>query len=64
VRGDHLPKAVRQLKRELGNGSFVGGMKLPRALAELELIDEYEFVVQPRLGVRPGAVALRCEPRR
>ena len=25
-------------------------MKLPRALAELGLIDEYEFVVQPRLA--------------
>ena len=25
-------------------------MKLPLALAELELIDEYEFVVQPRLA--------------
>jgi dihydrofolate reductase len=28
---------------------LVGGVKLPRALAELGLIDEYEFVVQPRL---------------
>jgi dihydrofolate reductase len=28
---------------------FVGGVKLPLALAELGLIDEYEFVVQPRL---------------
>ena len=25
-------------------------MKLPMALAELGLIDEYEFVVQPRLA--------------
>jgi len=29
----------------------VGGVKLPLALAELRLIDEYEFVVQPRLAV-------------
>jgi hypothetical protein len=29
---------------------FVGGVKLPLALAELGLIDEYEFVVQPRLA--------------
>jgi dihydrofolate reductase len=29
---------------------FVGGVKLPQALAELGLIDEYEFVVQPRLA--------------
>jgi len=48
VRGD-LGKAVQQLKRESGKGLFVGGVKLPLALAELGLIDEYEFVVQPRL---------------
>jgi dihydrofolate reductase len=28
----------------------VGGVKLPLALTELGLIDEYEFVVQPRLA--------------
>ena len=28
----------------------MGGVKLPRALAELGLIDEYEFFVQPRLA--------------
>ena len=48
MRGD-LGDAVRELKREPGNGLFVGGVKLPLALAELGLIDEYEFVVQPRL---------------
>jgi dihydrofolate reductase len=48
VRGD-LEKAVQQLKRESGKGLFMGGVKLPLALAELGLIDEYEFVVQPRL---------------
>ena len=48
VRGD-LGKAVQQLKREPGKGLFVGGVKLPLALAELGLIDEYEFVVQPRI---------------
>ena len=48
VRGD-LGKAVQQLKQESGKGLFVGGVKLPLALAELGLIDEYEFVVQPRL---------------
>ena len=50
VRGDHLGKAVQELKRESGEGLFVGGVKLPLALAELGLIDEYEFVVQPRLA--------------
>jgi dihydrofolate reductase len=49
VRGD-LGTAVQQLKRESGKGLFVGGVKLPMALAELGLIDEYEFVVQPRLA--------------
>src|SRR5919205_4677625 len=49
VRGD-LGHAVEQLKREPGNGLFVGGVTLPLALAELGLIDEYEFVVHPRLA--------------
>lgn len=49
VRGD-LGKAVRQLKQVPGKGLFVGGVKLPLALAELGLIDEYEFVVHPRLA--------------
>jgi len=48
VRGD-LETAVRQLKRESGKGLFVGGVKLALALTELGLIDEYEFVVHPRL---------------
>src|SRR5690349_10044709 len=48
VRGD-LGKAVQELKRESGKGLLTGGLKLPLALAELGLIDEYEFVVQPRL---------------
>jgi dihydrofolate reductase len=49
VRGD-LGKAVQQLKRESGKGLFLGGVKLPLALAELGLIDEYEFVVHPRVA--------------
>jgi dihydrofolate reductase len=49
VRGD-LEKAVGQLKRESRRGLFVGGVKLALALAELGLIDEYEFVVHPRLA--------------
>ena len=48
VRGD-LGEAVQELKRKSGQGLFVGGVKLPLALAELGLIDEYEFVVHPRL---------------
>ncbi len=49
VRGD-LGEAVQQLKREPGKGLFVGGVTLPLALAELGLIDEYEFVVHPRIA--------------
>src|SRR5438552_589502 len=49
VRGDP-GKAVQQLKRESGRGLVVGGVTLPQALAELGLIDEYEFVVQPSLA--------------
>jgi dihydrofolate reductase len=48
VRGD-LAKTVQQLKQQPGRGLFTGGVKLPMALAELGLIDEYEFVVHPRL---------------
>ncbi len=49
VRGD-LAKAVQQLKQEPGRGLLTGGVKLPLALAELGLIDEYEFLVHPRLA--------------
>jgi len=48
LRGD-LGTAVQQLKEESGMGLFVGGVTLPLALAELGLIDEYEFVVHPRV---------------
>ncbi len=49
VRGD-LKKAVQQLKSESGRGLLTGGVKLPLALAELGLIDEYDLVVQPRIA--------------
>ena len=48
IRGD-LREAVQQLKREPGKGVAAGGVKLGLALAELGLIDEYEFVVHPRI---------------
>jgi dihydrofolate reductase len=57
VRGD-LRKAVQQLKQEPGNGLGVGGVTLPLALAELGLIDEYEFVVHPSVaGHGPSLLA-------
>jgi dihydrofolate reductase len=49
LRGD-LAKAVQRLKRASGKGLYVAGVKLPLALTELGLIDEYEFVVHPRLA--------------
>jgi dihydrofolate reductase len=49
VRGD-LGKVVQQLKRMCGKGLFVGGVKLPQALAELGLIDEYEFILHPQVA--------------
>ena len=55
VRGD-LGTAVQQLKQEPGKGLFTGGVTLPLALAELGLIDEYEFVVHPRIA----AMGRRC----
>jgi dihydrofolate reductase len=49
VRGD-LAEAVQRLKEQPGKGLLTGGVTLPRALAELGLIDEYEFVLHPRLA--------------
>lgn len=51
VRGD-LGQAVQRLKQEPGKGLWVGGVTLPLALADLGLIDEYEFLVQPVLAGR------------
>jgi dihydrofolate reductase len=49
LRGD-LRTAVEQLKQQPGEGILTGGRQLPMALAELGLIDEYEFVVHPRIA--------------
>ncbi len=60
VRGD-LGDAVRELKAEPGKGLATGGVQLPLALAELGLIDEYEFVVHPRLvGHGPTPIPTHC----
>ena len=57
VRGD-LGTAVQQLKRESGKGLFVGGVKLPLALAELGLIG-----LLSRLEFGSGPVSMRYELR-
>ena len=49
LQGD-LGQSVQRLKEESGGGLFVGGVTLPLALADLGLIDEYEFLVQPVLA--------------
>jgi dihydrofolate reductase len=49
VHGD-LGTAVQKLKQESGKGLLAGGVRFPLALTELGLIDEYEFVVHPRLA--------------
>lgn len=49
VRGD-LKRAVQQMKQQPGSAISVGGLTLPLALAEMGLIDEYEFVVHPRIA--------------
>lgn len=49
IRGD-LGQAVQRLKQQPGKGLFTGGVTLPLALAEMGLIDEYEFVVHPRIA--------------
>jgi len=57
VRGD-LRTAVQALKEQPGKGLLTGGVTLPLALAELGLIDEYEFVVHPRVvGHGPTVLA-------
>jgi len=47
-----LERKVRKIKEESGKGIFVAGISLAQALTELALIDEYEFVVHPRLAGR------------
>ncbi|GAC47968.1 dihydrofolate reductase family protein [Gordonia aichiensis] len=49
IRRDELESTVRELKAQPGNGIVTGGVTLPLALAELDLIDSYEFIVHPRI---------------
>jgi dihydrofolate reductase len=51
IRGD-LVTAVKRLKQAPGKPIGLGGVQLPLALAELGLIDEYEFMVHPRIAGR------------
>lgn len=49
VRGD-LTAAVTHIREQSPRGVMLGGVRLPLALAALGLIDEYEFVVHPRIA--------------
>ncbi|NMO01805.1 deaminase [Gordonia sp. TBRC 11910] len=49
LRGD-LRTAIEELKAQPGGSLAVGGVQLPLALAQWDLIDEYEFVVHPRIA--------------
>jgi len=48
VHGD-LENEIRKLKQEPGKDILVGGVDLPSQLIELDLIDEYCFVIHPVL---------------
>lgn len=62
VRGD-LATVVQQLKAQPGEGLYVGGVTLPLTLADLGLIDEYEFVVHPVVaGHGPRLLSGLSEP--
>lgn len=50
VRGKDLEETVRRLKSQPGRGLLTGGVQLPLVLAQLGLIDEYVFIVQPRIA--------------
>lgn len=63
IRGKDLEKTIRQLKQQPGNGLYTGGVTLPKALAEMGLIDEYEFLVHPGLvGHGPAPFAGLSKP--
>jgi len=51
LRGD-LREAIENLKRQPGKPLYVCSIKLAQSLTELGLIDEYEFVIHPRLAGR------------
>ena len=59
---DDLAKSIQALKHQPGSAKgrhiSLGGVTLPLALAQLDLIDEYEFVIHPRVaGTGPTLLA-------
>lgn len=49
VSGD-LKRSIERIKQETDGVISLGGVKLPLSLARLDLIDEYQFVIQPRIA--------------
>ena len=43
----NLQDEILKLKQEQGNNILLGGVDIPSQLIELDLVDEYYFVVQP-----------------
>ncbi|MEO6012988.1 MAG: dihydrofolate reductase family protein [Devosia sp.] len=50
IRPDEIEARIRALKAQPGKGLLVGGVMLPATLAQMGLIDEYEFVMLPRIA--------------
>lgn len=62
IDGDPV-EAVRALKEQPGGQLQVGGVELPRALADAGLIDDYEFVIFPKVvGHGPRLLEGLVEP--
>jgi dihydrofolate reductase len=57
-----LAAEVQRLKDQPGEGLYVGGVQLPSALTQLGLIDEYEFIVQPRIVGRGPTIFAGLSP--
>jgi dihydrofolate reductase len=61
---DDLRQSILTLKQQPGKGLLTGGVTLPLALAEMGLIDEYEFVIHPVVaGHGPHLFAGLSTPR-
>jgi dihydrofolate reductase len=43
----NLRDEILKLKKEQGKNILIGGVDIPSQLIELDLVDEYHFVVQP-----------------
>lgn len=62
ITGD-LRTEIERLKADSTDGIAVGGVTLPAALAQLGLIDEYQFVIHPRVAGHGPYLFAGLEPR-